>query len=242
MRMDSVMSSTGEYSVVADDQLLSLHNLCKSYCLGSNEIAVLKSIDFALYQHEMVSVVGSSGSGKSTLLGIAGLLDDFDSGTSIFDGETVTSLSSNRKAEIRNSKIGFVFQSFNLIDRATTLLNVEIPLIYAGIGKKERTKRAREALMQVGLGDRLAHYPNQLSGGQKQRVAIARALINQPKILLADEPTGSLDSSSTSDIMQILSSLRDQGMAIILVTHDQNLARRADRGYIMEDGYIEQAN
>lgn len=236
------MSDICEQSLSSGNQLLSLHNLCKSYCLGSNKIAVLKSVDFSLYQHEMVSVVGSSGSGKSTLLGIIGLLDDFDNGTSIFDGEIVTSLSSNRKAEIRNSKIGFVFQSFNLIDRATTLLNVEVPLIYAGISKKERTKRAQEALERVGLGDRLTHYPNQLSGGQKQRVAIARALINQPKILLADEPTGSLDSVSTNDIMQILRSLRDQGMAIILVTHDQNLASSADRQYIMEDGYIEQAN
>jgi putative ABC transport system ATP-binding protein len=240
--MDSIMFNAKGHSVIVDNQLLSLQSLCKSYYLETNEIPVLKSINFALYPHEMVSVVGSSGSGKSTLLGIVGLLDDFDSGTSIFDGESVTSLSAVRKAEIRNSKIGFVFQSFNLIDRATTLLNVEVPLIYAGISKKERTKRAREALMRVGLGNRLNHYPNQLSGGQKQRVAIARALINQPKILLADEPTGSLDSSSTNDIMQILSSLRDEGMAIILVTHDQNLASRADRQYIMEDGQIEQAN
>lgn len=223
-------------------RLLWLQGLYKSYFLGGNEINVLRNVSLELYQHEMVSVIGSSGSGKSTLLGIIGLLDAFDRGTSTFDGQDITALSHKERAEIRNSRIGFVFQSFNLIDSATTLLNVEVPLIYSGVSKGDRTQRAQEALMSVGLGDRLAHYPSQLSGGQKQRVAIARALINNPKVLLADEPTGSLDTKSTNDIMEILTTLRDKGMAIILVTHDENLARKADRRYIMEDGQIEQTS
>jgi putative ABC transport system ATP-binding protein len=205
--------------------VISIRNLCKSYKMGSYVLPVLKNLDFEFERGEFVALMGPSGSGKSTLMNIIGCLDSFDSGDYFINQQNVANLSDNELAGIRNKEIGFVFQTFNLLPRYTALDNVALPLIYAGMGKKERTERAKEVLIQVGLEDRMHHKPNELSGGQRQRVAVARALANNPSILLADEPTGNLDSKTSDEIMELFSIIYKNGNTIILVTHEEDIAK-----------------
>jgi putative ABC transport system ATP-binding protein len=196
-------------------------------------------VSIAIRAGEMVTIMGPSGSGKSTLMHIVGLLDQPTTGEVILEGDDVSGLSPNQLSELRNKHIGFVFQSFNLLARTTAQVNVELPLVYAGISGSERSRRAKEALERVALGDRLSHFSSQLSGGQQQRVAIARALVNNPSIVLADEPTGNLDSRSGIEVMAILQELNDQGITVILVTHDDRVARHAQRIIHVFDGHVQ---
>jgi putative ABC transport system ATP-binding protein len=217
--------------------LIEIENVKKVYQMGETQVAALRGISLQIEKGEMVSITGPSGSGKSTLMNILGCLDQPSEGVYRLDGVDVQNLNDDQLAVIRNKKIGFVFQTFNLLPRTTALDNVELPLIYAGT--PERGKRARHALEQVGLGDRLHHRPNELSGGQQQRVAIARALVGEPAIILADEPTGNLDSQSGEEIINIFKRLnREQGMTIILVTHDPDVAASASRTIHVKDGKI----
>jgi putative ABC transport system ATP-binding protein len=220
-------------------QVISIKNLNKSYKMGSYVLPVLKNLNFNVEKGEFVALMGPSGSGKSTLMNIIGCLDSFDSGDYFINGHNVANLSDNELAGIRNKEIGFVFQTFNLLPRYTALDNVALPLIYAGIGKKERTERAKEVLIQVGLEDRMHHKPNELSGGQRQRVAVARALANNPSILLADEPTGNLDSKTSDEIMELFSIIYKNGNTIILVTHEEDIAKHAKRIVRLRDGMVE---
>jgi putative ABC transport system ATP-binding protein len=217
---------------------LEIKNLHKIYKNGQLELEALKGINFQVEDKEFVSVMGASGSGKSTLMNILGCLDTVSIGEYILDGENVAKLSSKKLAHIRNQKIGFVFQSFNLLPKLTALQNVELPMIYAGYGKSKRRAAALEALDKVGLTDRAKHKPNELSGGQRQRVAIARALVNNPAILLADEPTGNLDSVSSEEIMAIFQQLNDNGATIIMVTHEHDIAQHTKRIITFRDGQI----
>ncbi|MHB1135853.1 MAG: ABC transporter ATP-binding protein [Coriobacteriia bacterium] len=219
--------------------VLETHGVTKTYVLEGIEVNALRGVDVAIRKGEMVSIMGPSGSGKSTLMHIVGLLDRPTSGRVILDGEDVSRMSPNELAELRNRHIGFVFQSFNLLSRTSALANVELPLVYGGVSGPERTRRAREALERVGLGDRLGHTSSQLSGGQQQRVAIARALVNNPSIVLADEPTGNLDSKSGVEVMATLQELHSQGITVILVTHDDRVARHANRIIRVFDGQVE---
>ncbi|MBX2985043.1 MAG: ABC transporter ATP-binding protein [Bacteroidia bacterium] len=207
--------------------------------MGSQTLPVLKNFNLEVSTGDYVALMGPSGSGKSTLMNIIGCLDNFNSGKYLLNGIDVTGLSDNNLAEIRNKQIGFIFQTFNLLPRYSALENVELPLIYAGIGKKERIRRATDALARVGLADRITHKPNELSGGQRQRVAVARALVNNPAILLADEPTGNLDSKTSDEIMLLFEQIYEQGNTIILVTHEEDIARRAKRIIRLKDGIIE---
>lgn len=217
--------------------VIEIENVKKIYQMGETQVAALRGVTLSIEQGEMVSIVGPSGSGKSTLMNILGCLDQPSQGTYRLDGMDVHNLNDDDLATIRNKKIGFVFQSFNLLPRTTALDNVELPLIYAGA--PNRRERARQALEQVGLGERLHHRPNELSGGQQQRVAIARALASEPAIILADEPTGNLDSTSGQEIMNIFKRLnREQGMTVILVTHDPDVAASADRTIHVKDGQV----
>ncbi len=219
--------------------LISLKNVYKTYNLGeNNKVTALSKINLDIYSGEFVSILGPSGSGKSTLMHIMGLLDKPTSGEVFFNNKKITSFSETGLAHIRNQEIGFVFQQFNLLPRTSSLDNTGLPLIYAGLSKKQRDAKAKVVLKQVGLGNRLDHRPNQLSGGQQQRVAIARALVNQPKLIFADEPTGNLDSKSGKEVMEIFSSLYRQGKTIIIVTHDEKLARKAHRIIYIRDGKI----
>ena len=218
--------------------MILIKNLHKSYKMGSNYLHVLKGIDLKIEEGELVAIMGSSGSGKSTLMNMIGCLDTPTEGVYEFEGELVHSMDDNQLASIRNRKIGFVFQTFNLLPKATALRNVEVPLIYANISRSERLEKAEKALNAVGLNDRMHHKPNELSGGQRQRVAIARALVNDPSILLADEPTGNLDSKSGVEIMKILDNLHNDGNTIILVTHEVYIAEHADRTINLFDGRI----
>ncbi len=218
--------------------MIELYNISKIYKIGDNEVYALNGVTLKIQKNEFVAILGPSGSGKSTLMNIIGCLDTPTSGSYILDGNEVSKLSDNQLAEIRNSKIGFVFQQFNLIPQLTALENVELPLIYQGVSASKRHKLAKEALEKVGLGDRLHHRPRQLSGGQQQRVAIARALVTSPSIILADEPTGNLDSKSGSEIMQIFKQLHSQGSTIVLITHDNNIASQAKRIVRIHDGQI----
>ena len=221
------------------ESVIAIEDLTRMYRLGQIEVSALQGVSFAVQRGEMLAVMGPSGSGKSTLMNILGCLDRPTSGRYRLDGEEVGRLNDDQLAAIRNRKIGFVFQTFNLLSRTTALDNCELPLIYTGLGMRERRKRARAALEAVGLGDRLSHRPNELSGGQQQRVAIARALINQPAIILADEPTGNLDSKSGIEIMRILQQLNaDKGITVLLVTHDPFLARHTRRIVRLQDGLI----
>ncbi len=219
--------------------LIELKNITKSYPLGDGELQILKGIDLQIEKGEFVTIMGPSGSGKSTLMNILGCLDKPTSGTYSLDGMRVDGLSSDDLASIRNQKIGFVFQGFNLLSRTTALENVELPMVYANIGSDERQKRAEKALESVGLKERMHHQPNQLSGGQQQRVAIARAVVNDAPIIFADEPTGNLDTKMSVDIMNLFSKLNEElGRTIILVTHEEDIARYAKRIIKIVDGEI----
>lgn len=218
--------------------LISLKNIFKIYNVGGEEVRALDGIDLDILENEYLAIMGPSGSGKSTLMNMIGCLDTPTSGIYEFEGEMVQVMDDSQLASIRNRKIGFVFQTFNLLPKATAQHNVEIPLVYANIQKKDRTRMATDALESVGLADRLHHKPNELSGGQRQRVAIARALVNMPSIILADEPTGNLDSKSGSEIMTILDDLHKNGNTIILVTHEDDVAQHAHRIIRLFDGKI----
>jgi putative ABC transport system ATP-binding protein len=223
------------------NRTIRVENLKKNYYLGKMKVEALRGISFEIDSGEFVSIMGPSGSGKSTLMHIIGCLDYPTGGKYYLVGEDVTKLDDNQLAIFRNQKIGFVFQQFNLLPRATNLKNVELPLIYAGItNARKREEIARKALEEVGLGDRIAHRPNEISGGQRQRVAIARALVNNPSIILADEPTGNLDSKTGLDIMKIIQKLYEEGNTIVLVTHEPEIARYARRIIHLKDGLIEQ--
>ena len=212
--------------------------LTKDYVLGSETVRALRGVDLLVEPNEYVAIMGPSGSGKSTFMNLIGCLDTPSAGEYWLNGQPVSVLNDDELARIRNRDIGFVFQTFNLLPRATALHNVELPLIYGGVGSKERRKRAAEMLDRVGLGDRMDHRPSELSGGQRQRVAIARALINRPALLLADEPTGNLDSQTSSEIMNVLDRLHDEGQTILLVTHEHDISERAHRSVTLRDGVI----
>ncbi|HGF7372770.1 TPA: ABC transporter ATP-binding protein [Vibrio cholerae] len=218
--------------------LVELQQICKHYTSGQNVVKALDGVDLTIRHGEFLAILGPSGSGKSTLMNVLGCLDKPTAGRYQLDGHPVDSLSTQQLAAIRNQKIGFVFQSFNLLEYASALDNVALPLVYAGVKAKDRRRRATELLTRVGLADRLDHKPNQLSGGQKQRVAIARALINQPQILLADEPTGALDSKSGAEIKALFNELHHEGRTIIVVTHDNELAKRTKRIVTIRDGQV----
>jgi putative ABC transport system ATP-binding protein len=230
---DVGLSGSGVAGVVLEARAVT-----KSYVLDEVTVDALRGVDLEVRRGEMLAIMGPSGSGKSTLMHIVGLLDHPTLGSVTIDGEDVSGMSPNALASVRNKRIGFVFQSFNLLARTTATANVELPLIYAGLSAGERSRRARSALERVGLGDRLKHMPNQLSGGQQQRVAIARALVTEPSIVLADEPTGNLDSRSGVEVMQILQGLNDQGITVVLVTHDARVARHAQRVVHIADGQV----
>ncbi|MGG4441727.1 ABC transporter ATP-binding protein [Brevibacillus fortis] len=218
--------------------MLHIEELTKQYKTDELELFALQNVNIHVAQGEFVAIVGPSGSGKSTFMNMLGCLDRPTSGSYVLDGIDVTQLKDSGLAQVRNQKIGFVFQSFHLLPRATSLRNVELPMMYAGVGMTERKKRAKAALQRVGLGQRMDHKPTQLSGGQRQRVAIARALVNQPAILLADEPTGNLDSRSSIEIMAIFQELHAQGVTILLVTHEADIAQHAERVITFRDGHI----
>lgn len=219
--------------------IIELSNIAKAYKIGMEEIHALRSVSLEIYKNEYVALMGPSGSGKSTLMNILGCLDSPSNGEYILNGTAVARMLDNDLAEVRNKEIGFVFQSFNLLPRSTALDNVMLPLIYAGFNKTERLKRGKEVLEQVGLGDRIMHKPNELSGGQRQRVAIARALVNNPAIILADEPTGNLDSKTSVEIMGLFEEIHKNGNTIILVTHEEDIAQHAHRIVRLKDGIVE---
>mgnify|MGYP005756342777 FL=1 len=227
-------------SAAKGEPVIEMRGIVKSFYLGTpNELEILHGIDLTIREGEFVSIVGASGSGKSTLMNIIGALDHQTAGEYTLDGVPMTEMSSNRLSEIRNEKIGFVFQTFNLIPRSTALGNVELPMMYAGVPRAARTRRAMELLELVDMGDRAKHRPNELSGGQKQRVAIARAMANDPAIILADEPTGALDSSTGRLVMDIFHRLhREQGKTIVLITHNNELAEETERILTLRDGNI----
>jgi putative ABC transport system ATP-binding protein len=221
------------------ESLISITNIKRDFPLGNEIVYVLKGIDLEIKKGEYVALMGPSGSGKSTLMNILGCLDTPTSGTYILNGKHVSEMQDDELAGIRNKEIGFVFQTFNLMPRTTALDNVALPMIYAGYSKSERIERATEVLKQVGLDDRMDHKPNQLSGGQRQRVAVARALVNKPSIILADEPTGNLDSKTSVEIMNLFNEIHANGNTVILVTHEEDIAAYAHRIIRLRDGIIE---
>jgi putative ABC transport system ATP-binding protein len=218
--------------------LIELDQIEKTYVRGEEEVHALRGVDLGIGRDEYVAIMGPSGSGKSTLMNIIGCLDTPSAGTYRLDGTDVSDMNANELAEVRNQQIGFVFQTFNLLPRATALHNVELPLLYGGVRRRVRRERAEGTLERVGLADRMYHRPSELSGGQRQRVAIARALANQPSILLADEPTGNLDSRTGEEIMELFDALQAEGNSVILVTHESNIARHARRRVRILDGRI----
>ena len=218
--------------------IITVDNINKTYKNGSLELQVLKNISFKVDKGEFLAIMGSSGSGKSTMMNILGCLDNQYEGRYILDGIDISKSTENELSEIRNKKIGFIFQSFNLLPRLTALENVELPLVYSSVPKEERHKRAKELLEMVGLKERIHHRPNELSGGQRQRVAIARALANNPSIILADEPTGNLDSKSEEEIIEILQKLNKMGKTIVIVTHEPSIGEIAERKIVFKDGEI----
>lgn len=225
---------------MADAQLIiSLRNIARSYSLGGEIIYALRSISLDIYKNEYVALMGPSGSGKSTLMNVLGCLDTPSDGEYVLNGKSVANMNDNELAAVRNKEIGFVFQTFNLLPRSTALENVMLPLVYAGMSRSERQQRAELALEKVGLKDRMHHRPNELSGGQRQRVAIARALVNDPAIILADEPTGNLDSRTSIEIMGMFETIHQAGNTIIVVTHEEDIARHAHRIVRVKDGLIE---
>lgn len=219
--------------------LIAITDISKVYKIGTETIYALQKIDLNIYKNEYVALMGPSGSGKSTLMNILGCLDTPTGGEYILNNNSVAKMTDNELAEVRNKEIGFVFQTFNLLPRNTTLENVALPLVYAGMPKAEREARAKEVLEQVGLGNRMQHKPNELSGGQRQRVAIARALVNKPAIILADEPTGNLDSKTSVEIMGLFEEIHKNGNTIILVTHEEDIALHAHRIVRLKDGLVE---
>lgn len=221
------------------EAVIHLEEICKSYYMGNQELKVLKSINLDVLKNEYVALMGPSGSGKSTLMNILGCLDSLTSGKYILNGHDVSKMTDNELAGIRNMEIGFIFQQFNLLPRLSAVDNVALPLVYAGISKKDRTDKALEALKMVGLETRSHHKPNELSGGQIQRVAIARALVNNPSILLADEPTGNLDTKTSEEVMEIFGQIQAAGNTVILVTHEEEIATYAKRVVRLRDGIIE---
>ena len=242
--MTSAMLNTEERmamlpSDVPRDAVIVTRNLQREYDMGGEIVRALRGVDLTIRKNEFVAVMGPSGSGKSTLMNLIGCLDSPTAGEYWLNGHRVSELEDDELARIRNKEIGFVFQTFNLLPRATSLHNVELPLVYAGIGAKERRDLATQALTKVGLADRMNHRPNELSGGQRQRVAIARALVNSPSILLADEPTGNLDSTTSEEIMGLFASLQGTGQTIVLVTHEHDIAEHALRQVHLKDGKVE---
>ncbi len=221
------------------DVIILAYKLARDYVLGTETVHALRGVDLQIRRNEFTAIMGPSGSGKSTLMNLLGCLDTPSSGEYWLNAQKVSELNDDELARIRNKEIGFVFQTFNLLPRATSLHNVELPLIYAGVGSKERRERAAQSLEKVGLADRMHHRPNELSGGQRQRVAIARALVNQPSILLADEPTGNLDSATSHEIMQVFTDLHRAGQTVILITHERDIAAFANRQIHLLDGKIE---
>jgi putative ABC transport system ATP-binding protein len=220
-------------------KLIEVRDLAKIYQVGNQEVKALQSVDLDIDNNEFVALMGPSGSGKSTLMNILGCLDTPSRGTYFLNGHDVSKMVDDDLAEVRNREIGFIFQTFNLLPRYSALENVALPLIYKGVAKKERQERAKEVLEQVGLGSRMTHKPNELSGGQRQRVAVARALVNKPSIILADEPTGNLDSTTSYEIMALLDEIHRNGNTIILVTHEEDIATHAKRIVRLRDGLIE---
>lgn len=218
--------------------MISVKNIVKTYTTGTETLVALDNVSLEIMAGEFTAIMGPSGSGKSTLMNILGLLDRFDSGTYILNGQNVSDLTDKESAKIRNKEIGFIFQSFNLMPRMSVLENVELPLVYAGVKAKERKERALKALERVGLSNRVKHKPNEISGGQKQRVAIARAIVNNPSVLMADEPTGNLDSKTTVDIMRIFQELNAEGTTILMVTHESAVALYTKRILTFNDGAL----
>ncbi|MFZ4100383.1 MAG: ABC transporter ATP-binding protein [Sphingobacterium thalpophilum] len=224
---------------MAKDPLITLLDIGRKYVIGAETIHALKSVSLTIEKGEFVALMGPSGSGKSTLMNILGCLDTPTKGTYVLNGNQVSEMSDSELAEIRNKEIGFVFQTFNLLPRSSSLENVALPLVYAGVGRVQREDRAQKTLESVGLGNRVHHKPNELSGGQRQRVAVARALVNNPSIILADEPTGNLDTKTSVEIMGLLEEIHSKGNTIILVTHEEDIAQHAHRIVRMRDGLIE---
>jgi putative ABC transport system ATP-binding protein len=221
------------------DSIISLRDISRVYKVGTETIHALRSITLDIRKNEYVALMGSSGSGKSTLMNVIGCLDTPSGGEYFLNGTDVAHMSDNELAEIRNRQIGFVFQTFNLLPRSTALENVALPLVYAGLGREEREARALKALQDVGLGDRITHRPNELSGGQRQRVAIARALVTRPSLILADEPTGNLDSKTSKEIMILFEEIHQKGNTVVIVTHEEDIARFAKRIVRLRDGLVE---
>jgi putative ABC transport system ATP-binding protein len=221
------------------DTVIDIQEIGKTYRIGEVEVHALRSVDLNIKKGEYVALMGPSGSGKSTLMNVLGCLDTPSRGTYALNGTQVSKMTDNELAEIRNKEIGFIFQTFNLLARNTAIDNVALPLVYAGVSKKERIARAEKTLTDVGLGDRMEHKPNELSGGQRQRVAIARALVNNPSIILADEPTGNLDTKTSHEIMDLLEQIHENGNTVIIVTHEEDIAKRAKRIVRLRDGVVE---
>jgi len=220
------------------DLVIQMRDLARSYVMGAETVNALRGVTLEIRRNEYVAIMGPSGSGKSTLMNLVGCLDTPSAGEYWLNGQEVSRMPDDALARVRNREIGFVFQTFNLLPRASALQNVELPLVYGGVPSRERRERAKTALSRVGLGDRMQHRPNELSGGQRQRVAIARALVNQPAILLADEPTGNLDSTTSEEIMRVFEGLHTQGQTIIMVTHESDIAAHAARIITLRDGRV----
>jgi len=233
------MVVTGQHGSAPDPKwVIVTRGIKREYDMGGEIVRALRGVDVAIGRNEYVAIMGPSGSGKSTLMNIIGCLDTPNAGEYWLNGQLVSKMSDDALARVRNKEIGFVFQTFNLLPRASALHNVELPLVYAGVPGEERRRRAKEALERVQLGGRIDHRPNELSGGQRQRVAIARALVNNPSILLADEPTGNLDSQTSEEIMRVFESLADQGQTVIMVTHEPDIAAHARRVIVLRDGLV----